>query len=113
MNIDRPQSWSDSARAAVEQLRRYLRVHGPRSTDGWVRIWAADDPDALDRTARIVAAHMWIALGEDAVQMRRTDDSDGLWSLELRSLLCMPPSPRPAPPSPDATTDPDQSGRDN
>ena len=89
-------------------------MYGPRSPEGWVRIWAADDADALDRTPRIGAAHMWIAAqGEDAVQMRRTEDSNGLWSLELRSLLCMPPSPRPAPPSPDATTDPGHTGRDN
>lgn len=111
MNFDRPQSWSESDRAAVEQLRRYLRVHGPRSQDGWVRIWCADDPDALDRVGRIFASHMLIATDDDAVQMRRTDDSNGLWSVELRSLLCMPSRTGPTAPSP--TTDPDQPGQDD
>lgn len=111
MNFDRPQLWSDFDRAAVEQLRRYIRVHGPRSPEGWVRIWVADEPEALDKVGRILAAHMLIALGEDAVQMRRTDDHEGLWSLELRSLTCMPSSTPPTGPTP--TPDPDQSGRDD
>lgn len=72
-----------------------------------MRIWAADDVDALDRTARIVAAHLMLADNDPAVQMRRTDDSDGLWCMEIRSLMSMPPSTRPsAPTGPNPTSDP-------